>query len=356
MNTGRIRAGAAGLAWLLSNSTLAWADEPTPEPPPNDAVPEAAAEPEPVESTPERAQAREHYISGVSHVRAARWSEALEAFEKSASLHPNATTSFNIGACERALGRYTQARSTLRRSLREAPAGGMPDATKQEAAAFLQQIDVLLATLDVTLDPPGAALLIDGRPLAPVDGEKGRFIAGVLKPGVGIPLGQSRFNVVLNPGAHVVTVSRKGYEDVVVNRSVAPGEKGELRLELSRLPATLRVRSSEPDALVRVNDRDVGPTPIDVRRPPGSYRVIVSKDGFIDYESDVSVKAGEQLDLSASLVVDEPSVFSRWWFWTGAVTVVAGGAVLTYALTRPDPEPPPYDGGSSGWVVFPSSL
>jgi len=356
MKAGRIRVGAACLAWLLSSSTLAWADEPIPEPPPSEAAPEAPAQPPPAEENPQRAKAREHYIAGVSHVRAARWSEALEAFEKSASLHPNATTSFDIGACERALGRYTQARSTLRRSLREAKAGGMPDATRQEATAFLQQIDGLLATLDVTLNPPEAALLIDGRPLAPVDGKRGSFIAGVLKPGVGKSLGTNRFNVVLNPGAHVVTVSRKGYEDVVVNRSVAPGEKGELRLELSKLPATLRVRSSEPDALVRVNDRDVGPTPIDVRRPPGSYRVIVSKEGFIDYESDVSVKPGEQLDLSASLVVDEPSVFSRWWFWTGAVTVIAGGAVLTYALTRPDPEPPPYDGGSSGWVVFPSSL
>jgi hypothetical protein len=33
------------------------------------------------------------------------------------------------------------------------------------------------------------------------------------------------------------------------------------------------------------------------------------------------------------------------------VVLAAGAAVATWALTRPEPQPPPYDGGSLDWVV-----
>ena len=118
----------------------------------------------------------------------------------------------------------------------------------------------------------------------------------------------------------------------------------------------MRITSSERGAIVHVDRADVGPTPAVVLRPPGSYKVVVDKDGFLPYEAAVTVKAGEEVKLDAAMVVDEPSILERWWFWTGAAVIVAGGVVLTYALTRPEPEPPPFDGGSTGWVVQPSSV
>jgi hypothetical protein len=53
------------------------------------------------------------------------------------------------------------------------------------------------------------------------------------------------------------------------------------------------------------------------------------------------------------MTADETSVFETWWFWTATAAVVAGGVTATYFLTRPDPEPPPYDGGTLDWVAFP---
>ena len=91
-------------------------------------------------------------------------------------------------------------------------------------------------------------------------------------------------------------------------------------------------------------------------RPPGSYRVVVAKEGFLPYEAQVQVKAGEEVALDAAMVVDEPSILGRWWFWAGAAAIVAGGVIVTYAVTRPEPEPPPYDGGSTGWIVQPTSV
>jgi hypothetical protein len=309
-------------------------------------------------SEADRDKARELYVKGVELVKKAQWSDALAFFEQSSKLYPNPTTTFNVGYCERALGRYVRAHGTLVRALREdeTAEAKMPDSTRTEAKAYVDEIDRLVARVTVTLEPRDAAIAVDGRPLAAQASSAGgppKFAAGVEAPGPGVATGAATFEVIADPGAHVITLSRRGYSDAVVNRSLAPGSRESIELRLDLLPATLRVTSSQNDAIVTVNDKDVGPAPVDVRRPAGTYRVTVTKDGFLPYESQVSVKAGEEVKLRAALSIDEPSILSRWWFWTGAAAVVAGGVVLTYALTRPDPEPPPYDGGTAGWVVHP---
>src|SRR5262249_26574917 len=58
-------------------------------------------------------RARALYLEGVENVQKSQWAEALFAFESSAKLRPHATTTFNVGACERALGRYARAQATL---------------------------------------------------------------------------------------------------------------------------------------------------------------------------------------------------------------------------------------------------
>ena len=102
-----------------------------------------------------------------------------------------------------------------------------------------------------------------------------------------------------------------------------------------------------------VDTRDVGPVPVSVLRHGGNYRVLVSKEGYEPYEARVLVQPGEATNLRAQLLEEKTPLTKRWWFWTAAAAVLAGGALATYALTRPDPEPPPYDGGSTGWVVRP---
>jgi hypothetical protein len=154
----------------------------------------------------------------------------------------------------------------------------------------------------------------------------------------------------------VITLRRAGHADAVVRKSYTAGARQRLDLRLERLPATLAVSANVDGALVRVSDVDVGPVPVEVLRPAGSYQVRVAKEGFEPYETSVSVRAGEQSALSAKLVPESQALTSKWWFWAGAAAVVATGVIVTYALTRPEPEPPPYDGGSTGWVVQPSGV
>jgi hypothetical protein len=211
--------------------------------------------------------------------------------------------------------------------------------------------------VDVTLKPSTAAISVDGRPLRAVT-EQGKtvWVGGLEQPGRGRVLGKPSFRMELDPGVHVLTLARKGYTDAVVNRTFSPGSDTRLDLELAHLPARIEVSSNVRGAIVTVDRRDFGPVPVTVLRPAGSYRVVVTKKGYEAYEAQVAVKAGEESKLRARLVVEKTPITKRWWFWTGAAAVVAGGVLTTYALTRPKPSPPPYDRGSTGWLVKPTAL
>jgi hypothetical protein len=299
--------------------------------------------------------AREAFLRGTEFARNAHWSEALAEFERSASLRPHAVTTYNEGACQRALGRYTLARKTLQQALDENDRTGgaqLPEATIADIRGYLAQIDALLATADVVLDPPNAAIAVDGRPLEPA-GDGAPLTAGTRPPALAeVPPG-SRFRVLLDPGAHVITVSRRGYADAVVNRTFPAGVTVPLALRLDRLPANLHIEADRPRAVVTVDGYDVGLAPVDVARPAGSYRIVVRKAGFTTYEADVVVQAGEAMTLNAKLRAESIPITQRWWFWTAATALLAGAATGTYFIARDatTPSRPPLDGGGLGWTV-----
>jgi hypothetical protein len=304
------------------------------------------------------AQARAEYLRGGQLVEKLEWAEALAAFERSAALRPHPVTGYNVGVCERALGLYTRARATLQRALDDSaaapPEGRLPASLANEAGGLVAEIDRLLAKVVITVSPPEAALAVDGRPLqvAKSGGARPTLIAGALPPGPGAPAPAATFELIANPGVHVFTLSRKGYTDAVVRKSFAPGSSSEEKLELEKLPATIHVKANQGGALVSVDDKDVGPAPVDVLRAAGTYRVSVTKTGFVPYRADITVNAGEEANLQASLPKERYQIHKKWWFWTAVVAVLGVGAALTYVFTRP---PAPYDGGNTGWVAMPAA-
>lgn len=302
-------------------------------------------------------QARRLYLEGLEHVREAHWGDALAAFERSRALRPHAMTSYNIGACERALGHYTRAHEQLSRALDEDKTAELPPSVISDAQAFLQEIERLLVHVTLVVEPPGTTVTFDGRPLQRVTGvaptASPRFVAGLLAPGRGGVVPAGELEVVADPGVHVITLSRQGYADVVVNKTYRPGQNARLRLALAELPATIRVSSNERLAVVSVNSRDVGLAPVDVLRPAGVYHIEVTKPGFVHYGADVRVMAGEESALRATLVKEKPSILDKWWFWTAAAAVTGGVATVTFFATRSEPaaQRPPLDGGTLGWVA-----
>jgi hypothetical protein len=340
------------IAALSTASSSALAGEPEGDKP--------AASPE----DDKKAEARRLFGEGVDQVKKFQWAEGLAAFEKSHALVPSANTSLNIGVCERALGRYVRARQSLRRALDENEKGGsvaLSSSSVADANGYLAEIERLIVRATLTIKPSDALLSIDGRPLSPISSgdsasDKKVFAAGIAAPGPGAKVPSGSFEVVLDPGNHVFVLARRGFSDAVVNKTLSPGSKNEIVLELDKLPATLKVGSSVEGSIVRVGEIDVGPVPANVLRPAGKYQVVVSKDGYVPYETTLTVKPGEEAKIDAVMTEESLNVAEQWWFWTSIVAGLGTAATITYFAVRPEPDPPPYDGGSSGWVVRPTLI
>jgi hypothetical protein len=276
------------------------------------------------------AEARQRFVEGAALVKKAQWSEALAAFESSQRLRPHPITRYNIGACQRALGRYTRAHDDLESALADKSAA-LPDSLAEEARSFLAEIERLLVHVELRVDPPEATVALDGHPLTAA------ATAGA-------------WSLVLDPGAHVFTLSRRGFADVLANRSFAPGAHVQLDLHLDSLPATLRLTCNRPRAVVTVDGVDVGLVPVELLRPAGSYAVVMSKPGFVTYHGKLAVQAGEDARLNATLDEKKTPIYKRWWFWTTAAVVVLGAGIGSYFAAHAG-DVPPVDGGGLGWAV-----
>ncbi len=190
------------------------------------------------------AEARTAFKEGTSLARQSQWGEALLAFERSSTLRPHTFTTYNIGYCERALGRYTRARKLLAKALAENDARGgtaLSADVVNDARRYLGEMDKRVARATVTLEPADAAVAVDGRPLEVVSGDRTLPVlsAGTrdLDPGE-VPQ-RASFELLVDPGSHVFTVSRSGSNDLVVARTFAAGTTSPLDLKLAVKAAPL---------------------------------------------------------------------------------------------------------------------
>jgi hypothetical protein len=311
----------------------------------------AAAQPEPpAQPSPDAAteRGREAFQRGAELSHAEQWADALAAFREAAAARDHPRVEYNIAYCERALGHYAAAIVALRVALSDPTA--LTPGDFEIAKDLLSLSERTVVILAVTLEPPAAALAVDGLPLIPSDAP-GTYRVSVDGPGSRGSVGLSSFTLVLDPGAHVFHASRPGHADVDVERAYAPGMRDALDLRLDLLPATASIRSEPAMAAVSIDGREVGLAPIDVHRPAGSYRVQVVRDHYEKYAALLALQPGERVTLTAKLNPERSTIVRAWWFWTGIAAVVAGGAVLTYALTRPAAQPPPYETGNANWLV-----
>jgi hypothetical protein len=339
------------LAVLLA-AAPARADQPPGAQPPPD---ETSSEPASAEEEA-AARASAEFRRGAELVKDTKWSEALAAFERAAGVLPHAVTSYNMGACLRAMGRYVLARKRFVDALAlddAAERAQLSSTLREDTEAILREIDGTLARARITLEPASAAITVDGRPLE-LYGKKDAtpvLLAGTLPAGRGEKAPAKRFDVLLDPGSHVFTLTRTGYSDAVVPRTFAAGQTVDLDLTIARLPARVVIGANPDGAVVSVDGKDVGSVPVELSRHAGTYRVVVEKEGYVPYEQTVSLEPGQKVNITAELPVEQPALYEEWWFWTAMAGAAATVAVTAYVIARPDPERPPPDGGGLGWVV-----
>lgn len=169
------------------------------------AVPTAGAQQgsRPATGTPENAdasrQARAHFVRGQQHFDAREFEEAVTAFEQAAALVPSADLWYNIARAHEELGHREQAVEYYRRYLRDRvdpPDRARIEAhiTELEAAAEAERLAAHAApttgTLEIHVDQPGAAVLVDGTSIG---------VSPLSDP------------LTLDPGLHALSVDLEGY-------------------------------------------------------------------------------------------------------------------------------------------------
>ncbi len=165
-----------------------------------------------------------------------------------------------------------------------------------------------LVRLTVRSDPSGAAFTVDG----------------VAHPQIPTTPAERW----LPPGDVVVAATHPEREDGQVTVTLAPGRAALASLELTLRPLLAKVVVDAPiGAAITIGDRSAAPQKI-LEIPPGDYPVRVELFGHQPYLDTVSLLAGEETHLTATLMPLAPPTAGRTQRIAGWVTLAAGGAAL----------------------------
>lgn len=187
-------------------------------------------------------------------------------------------------------------------------------------------------TIRVTVSPPGALVLVDGRSIGTAV-DTGLVVTG------------------LAFGSHEVVARLPGRTDE--ERTVVLGEAQPVTAVSIRFPAVdgfLSVESDPRGAGLAIDGRNVGRTAYFAALKPADYQLELSLGGFRSWRQQVAVRLGDTTRISAILVpVREP----RWGLLAAGVAGIAGGvagAVLGNASYREyvGAQPPEYSPAAIG--------
>lgn len=207
-------------------------------------------------------QAAVHFSRGVELVRLGDLESAAAEFEAANELRPHPTVLYNLGQTYASLGRSVDVVRTLKIYLAESPE--LPPGRQREVEALIAFHSKRIGKLQVSLDPPDAELLLDGKATTIVDGT---------------PL-------EVTAGTHSLLVRKPGYQPVVIAPLVRPNDTSPIKVVLEpanpAARAWLFIDCSVLGAATYLDGRMVGYTPwlkpLDVE--VGSHTLAFSRPGY----------------------------------------------------------------------------
>jgi TolB-like protein len=142
------------------------------------------------------------------------------------------------------------------------------------------------------------------------------------------------------------TETFKGEDDQLI-RATRHAVRELLGLEV-RGEGKLAVSASQTGAEVFVDGEGRGKIPNAIEKvKPGRHAVRIARDGFYDWHGDFYVDPLETTAVWARLSERPQKWYQKWWVWTAAGVVVAGGTTALLFATRPAPTT------GTGTVVLP---
>ncbi len=144
------------------------------------------------------------------------------------------------------------------------------------------------------------------------------------------------------PGTHTLLLTKAGYQDYSVTRTVVAGQNSDISVTLNPMqnPTTggISVISAPSQAEVFLNNAFKGLTPITLDSlSPGSYTLLVKLNGYQDWQATQQVTAGQTAQVSATLIpAMAPPTTTPTQTGLLPLTIVAALGVLFLAIQRKD--------------------
>ncbi len=277
--------------------------------------------------------ARAAFRQGAALAQEGRWNDALAQFERSVAMRLHATTLYDLGFCERALGHATRAKKYFDRALaRDASTAGAELSPELRAATerYLVEVTAKIATPRFVVTPPDATVSVDGRPLEP--GEPGdRLLAGTRPPGPGEKLPTASAVVEIDAGPHEIVITAPDGRSRLLHVELATGASREVLLELPPLPRAPPLDVGAPRRTASFVVGGVGLLAIGF----GTYFGLHARSLWGDAQSACPgstacpTEDGYRLSSSAKADANASTIL-----FTVGVTAVAGGALLYLTAPR----------------------
>jgi len=251
-------------------------------------------------------RAREAYERGRTAFQAGSFREALSAFQEAYDTKPHPTVLVSIAECQERLGQLPQAVTTLEQYLRESPQARDRAQVEEKIAA----IRARPATLVISSEPPGAAIVVDGEG------------TGKVTPA----------DVEVAPGDHTVKLTLSGYRDAEEQVTVTFAERREMPVGLEEANARDTGMEEEGEPEPEPEQPREGGTPAAVFIGVGlagvglvaggvfGFLALGEKSDFDDNPTDDTADSGERFALLADV--------------SFGVAAAAGIATICYFITR----------------------
>lgn len=278
---------------------------------------EPAPPPAPVKKTLAESltgQAKSDYDSGITLYRQTEYAAASAKFVSAYDTSKDARLLWNAAAAEKQLHHYAKARTYVRQYVQLGV--DLSDKDKTDAADLVVVLDKLISDVTISVNEPGATIVIDGETV----GE-----SPLAKP------------LALDSGTRAVKVEKAGFlpfqSSVVVNGGAA--QTVEVKLQPHVKDGRIAVRASQADATILLDRQAVGTGTYSGIIPSGAHQLGVTKDGYKPYELSFNIAENGTRSFDVTLE-KKKGPLPVWAMIVGGVLVAGIATTVIVIAAKPE--------------------